>query len=92
MTEQGKVMNFKIYGNEGSKTLISNMIRRSREPHSIIIHGDKGLGKKNSGSASLRGGRRRALRQVQELPAHSRGHAPGRCDRKVRRKGQLYGG
>ena len=40
------MMNFKIYDNEGSKTLISNMIRRSREPHSIIIHGDKGLGKK----------------------------------------------
>ena len=39
-------MNYRIYGNESSKELIRNMITKGREPHSIIIHGERGLGKK----------------------------------------------
>lgn len=39
-------MSMKIYGNENAVKLVSEMIRKGREPHSIIIHGEKGLGKK----------------------------------------------
>lgn len=36
----------KIYGNEGTVRLVGEMVRKKREPHSIVIHGEKGLGKK----------------------------------------------
>lgn len=39
-------MSINIYGNEEPVRLVTEMIRKEREPHSIIIHGDKGLGKK----------------------------------------------
>ena len=42
--------NYKIYGNNSSKELITNMISKGREPHSLIIHGEKGLGKKKLAS------------------------------------------
>jgi DNA polymerase-3 subunit delta' len=37
---------FKIYGNKQTVELTAQMIRKNREPHSIVIHGEKGLGKK----------------------------------------------
>lgn len=36
----------KIYGNNHIKDIVANMIQKGREPHSIMIYGDKGLGKK----------------------------------------------
>ncbi|MGN0594309.1 MAG: ATP-binding protein [Hominimerdicola sp.] len=39
-------MSMKIYGNSEPVRLVAEMIKKKREPHSIIIHGDKGLGKK----------------------------------------------
>lgn len=36
----------KIYGNEKVISLTSDMVRKGREPHSVIIYGEKGLGKK----------------------------------------------
>jgi len=36
----------KIYGNSAAVEQVANMVRNGREPHSIIIHGEKGLGKK----------------------------------------------
>lgn len=36
----------KIYGNKNVLSLTANMVRRGREPHSVIIYGEKGLGKK----------------------------------------------
>ena len=42
--------NFRIYGNDSSKELITKMISKGREPHSLIIHGEKGLGKKKLAS------------------------------------------
>lgn len=36
----------KIYGNEEVVQTVAGMIRKGREPHSIMIHGEKGLGKK----------------------------------------------
>ena len=39
-------MSMKIYGNAEPLHLVTEMIKKKREPHSIIIHGDKGLGKK----------------------------------------------
>ena len=35
-----------IYGNSEPRRLVSEMIKKKREPHSIMIHGEKGLGKK----------------------------------------------
>ena len=35
-----------IYGNSEPRRLVSEMIKKQREPHSIMIHGEKGLGKK----------------------------------------------
>ena len=40
-------MSISVYGNEEPLKLLKEMIRKNREPHSIIIYGDKGLGKKN---------------------------------------------
>lgn len=39
-------MAFKIYGNQEPTKLIGEMIRKGKEPHSIMIHGEKGTGKK----------------------------------------------
>lgn len=39
-------MDFKIYGNEEPLRLASEMISKGREPHSVVVYGDKGLGKK----------------------------------------------
>lgn len=36
----------KIYGNENVTSLTADMVRKGREPHSVIIYGEKGLGKK----------------------------------------------
>lgn len=36
----------KIYGNRTLLTQTAQMVRTGREPHSIILHGEKGLGKK----------------------------------------------
>lgn len=36
----------KIYGNENILSLTAGMVRKGREPHSVIIYGEKGLGKK----------------------------------------------
>ncbi|MEO3219554.1 hypothetical protein ABHC33_12480, partial [Ruminococcus bicirculans (ex Wegman et al. 2014)] len=35
-----------IYGNSEPRRLVSEMIKKKREPHSIMIHGEKALGKK----------------------------------------------
>lgn len=35
-----------IYGNSEPRRLVAQMIKKNREPHSIVIHGEKGLGKK----------------------------------------------
>lgn len=35
-----------IYGNSEPRRLVTEMIKKQREPHSIVIHGEKGLGKK----------------------------------------------
>lgn len=39
-------LQLKIYGNEETVRLVGEMVRKKREPHSIVIHGEKGLGKK----------------------------------------------
>lgn len=39
-------MAMKIYGNAEPVKLVAEMVQKKREPHSIIISGDKGLGKK----------------------------------------------
>ncbi|MBR1739851.1 MAG: hypothetical protein IJ737_06125 [Ruminococcus sp.] len=36
----------RIYGNAGTVALTAGMIKKGREPHSVMIHGEKGLGKK----------------------------------------------
>lgn len=40
-------MQLKFYGNNEPLSLISKMIQKDREQRSVIIHGDKGLGKKH---------------------------------------------
>lgn len=39
-------MSIKIYGNSEPVKLLSQMISKGKEPHSIMIYGEKGLGKK----------------------------------------------
>lgn len=39
-------MDLKVYGNEAALSLVRKMIQKGREQRSIMIHGEKGLGKK----------------------------------------------
>lgn len=38
--------NFKLYGNENFKSAVASMLNTQKIPHSIVITGEKGLGKK----------------------------------------------
>ena len=43
-------MQLKVYGNEETVGLVRRMIQKDREQRSVMIHGDKGLGKKHLAS------------------------------------------